>query len=257
MKDMPILFISHGSPLNAILDNAFTKSIRNCTKDIPKPKVILVISAHWETNGVFITSAEKPKQIFDFYGFPKNLYDVKYEPSGDSTCAKDIAENLKQYNVRCTSQRGLDHGAWCILKHMYPNADIPVLQLSLDKSMTEKEHYNLGKALSYLRQKDVLIIASGNVVHNLRVIDMNINAKAYPWAEEFNQWVWTNFENMNHDKLINYLTENDKSKLAAPTSDHYLPLLYISGLQNPQDKITYIFRGIHHSSLSMTCLRIG
>lgn len=254
---MPVLFIGHGSPMNALLDNSFTQAIGKVAENIPKPKAILVISAHFETNGTFITASDAPNQIYDFYGFPKELYDLKYSPTGSKKYAEMVAEELVDSEVKLTEEWGLDHGAWCILKHMYPKADIPVFQMSLNRLGDEKYHYNLGKKLSVLRERGILIIGSGNIVHNLGIMNYDMNSTPFDWASEFDTYVSEAIKCRTHENLISYENLGKSAKLSVPTKEHYLPLLYIAALQEESDEVNFIFKGIQHSSMSMTSIQIG
>ncbi len=256
-KKMPVLFISHGSPMNALLNNSYTEAISKWTENIPKPEAILVISAHWETNGTFITASDAPNQIYDFYGFPKELYNLKYNPTGAKKYAEIAAEELKDDNVMLTEEWGLDHGAWSILTHMYPKADIPVFQMSLNRLGDENYHYNLGKKLSTLREKGILIIASGNIVHNLGKMNYEMNSTPFNWASEFDNYISDAVKNRTHHKLISYEGLGEIAKLSVPTKEHYLPLLYIAALQEQWDKVNFIYSGIQHGSMSMTSIQIG
>ncbi len=256
-KKMPVLFIGHGSPMNALLNNSYTEAIRKSTENIPKPKAILVISAHWETEGTYIAAADAPKQIYDFYGFPEALYNVKYNPTGAKKYAEMVAEELVDFKVSLTENWGIDHGAWCILTHMYPKVDIPVFQISLNSLGDEKYHYDLGKKLSVFREKGILIIGSGDIVHNLGIMNYEINSTPFDWATEFDDYVSESIKNRTHDKLISYESLGKTAKLAVPTKEHYLPLLYIAGLQEQSDEVKFIYKGIQHKSISMTSIQIG
>ena len=256
-KKMPVLFIGHGSPMNAVLDNEYTKAIANSTQNIPRPQAILVISAHWETDGTFITSADSPEQIYDFYGFPEELYNLKYKPTGANKYAQMVVGELKDSNVKLTDKWGLDHGTWAVLTHMYPKADIPVFQMSLNRLGDEEYHYNLGRKLSKLRGKGILIIGSGDIVHNLRIMDYDMNATPFEWATEFDNYICDAVVNRKHDNIISYQKLGKSAELSVPTKEHYLPLLYIAGLQEESDEVSFIYKGIQHSSMSMTSIKIG
>jgi 4,5-DOPA dioxygenase extradiol len=256
-KKMPVLFIGHGSPMNAILNNSYTETISKITKNIPKPEAILMISAHWETNGTFITSADAPNQIYDFYGFPEELYNLKYNPIGAKKYAEMVAEELRDSDVKLTEEGGLDHGAWAILTHMYPKADIPVFQMSLNRQGDEEYHYNLGRKLSKLREKGILIIGSGNIVHNLGIMDYEMDSTPFDWATEFDNYISEALKNRMHDNLIDYKNLGQSAKLSVPTKEHYLPLLCIAALQEDGDEVNFIYKGIQHGSMSMTSVLIG
>jgi len=190
MGKMPVLFLGHGSPMNIILKNSFTESLVQLGRGMPTPKAILVVSAHWQTKGTFITTAKVPDIIYDFYGFPQELYDVTYPCPGASAQMEGFSSVLESAGIGYDNQRGLDHAAWAVLKHMYPKANIPTMELSLDYGKSPQEHYNLAKKLAPLREQGVLIIGSGNIVHNLRVIDWNIDADPYKWAVNFDTIAW-------------------------------------------------------------------
>lgn len=253
---MPVIFLGHGSPMNAIADNNYTKALTSLTADIPKPTSILVISAHWETESTQVTAMEKPKTIHDFYGFPKELYNVQYPANGNPELAKDIVKTLGD-KVSLDHNWGLDHGTWAVLKFLYPAADIPVIQLSLNKNLSLNDHYELGKELKILRNQGVLIVGSGNIVHNLRAVDWNIDAKAHEWAVSFDKWVKELLLNRNFKPLISEFQNTEIGKLSVPTLDHYLPFLYILGASDQSDKLTFDFEGFQNASMSMRCLRFS
>jgi 4,5-DOPA dioxygenase extradiol len=256
-KKMPVLFIGHGSPMNAVLNNSYTEAICKSIEAIPKPEAILVISAHWETKGTYITATDAPKQIYDFYGFPDELYNVKYNPTGSKKYAEMVAKQLVDSNVMLTDKWGLDHGAWSVLTHMYPKADIPVFQMSLNRLGDEKYHYNLGRKLSSLRRKGILIIGSGDIVHNLRIMNNEVDAAPFEWATEFDNYIAEAIVSRKHDNIIAYDRTGESAGLSVPTKEHYLPLLYIAGLQEESDEVKFIYKGIQHSSISMTSIKIG
>jgi 4,5-DOPA dioxygenase extradiol len=252
---MPVLFIGHGSPMNAIEDNEFSKGWKNITKQLPKPKAILCISAHWETNGTQVTLMERPKTIHDFGGFPQALFDVQYPAQGSEWLAQEVQAAVKSSAVRTSDQWGLDHGAWSVLKHMYPAADVPVVQLSLDYTKGPQYHYDLAKELYNLRKKGVLIVSSGNMVHNFQQAkiagDFNTHF-GHDWALEAN----SDFKKLilanDAQPLINYTQHSKAFQLAAPTPDHYLPLLYTIGLFGKKDKVQIFNDAVIGGSFSMT-----
>jgi len=263
-KKTPVLFIGHGSPMNIILDNSFTRSLGALGKHLPKPKAIMVISAHWLTKGTFVGCMEKPKTIYDFYGFPEKLYETTYPCPGASEEASFVTGAVKKATVKCDHGWGLDHGAWAILKHLYPPADIPVFQLSLDYSFNEWDpkplqyHYDLAAGLSELRSRGVLIIGSGNIVHNLGMFDyMNIAAKSFDWAVEFDELVKSNLIRGNHQDLIHYTNMGKTAVLAVPTLDHYLPMIYAIALQEKNEPLLFTYEGFQYGSISMRCFQIG
>lgn len=261
---MPVLFIGHGSPMNIILKNSFTESLVHLGQNLPKPKAIMVISAHWLTNGTYVTCNEKPRMIYDFYGFPRELYQVKYPSPGSPEDASLTSETVRKVQVKCNNDWGLDHASWAVLKHMYPQADIPVFEMSLDYSFNEwhpkmiQHHYDLAVELGKLRRKGVLIIGSGNIVHNLGLIDFhNIDAKPFDWAVEFDEKVKANLLSGNHRDLIDYRNMGRTASLAVPTLDHYLPMIYAIALQEKDDPLRFVYEGFQHGSISMRCFRIG
>ncbi|WP_294189286.1 4,5-DOPA dioxygenase extradiol [uncultured Clostridium sp.] len=256
-EKMPILFLAHGSPMNVVLDNEYTNSLIKLGKELEKPKAIIIISAHWKTKGTYITYSKKPRQIYDFYGFPEEIYNIKYEPEGGEKYAEMVANELKKEDVKLTDEWGLDHAAWGVLKYLYPKADIPTFELSLNGLLTEEQHYNIGKKLVKFREEGILIIGSGDIVHNLRVADYDIYGKPHEWAEAFDDYIVSAVKNYSHNTLINYKALGDISKLAVPTDEHFLPLLYVIGAQEKADKVEVVHRSIQNSSVSMTCLKIG
>jgi 4,5-DOPA dioxygenase extradiol len=261
---MPVLFIGHGSPLNIILDNGFTRSLAALGRHLPKPKAIMVISAHWLTKGTFAGCMKKPKTIYDFQGFPEELYETTYACPGAPEDALLVTRTEMKAAVKCDQGRGLDHGAWAILKHLYPQADIPAFQLSLDYSFNEWDpkplhyHYDLAAGLSELRSRGVLIIGSGNIVHNLGMFDFtNIEAKSFDWAVEFDEQVKSNLISGNHRDLIHYTNMGKTAVLAVPTLDHYLPMIYAIALQEKNEPLTFTYEGFQYGSISMRCFQIG
>ncbi len=263
LMKMPVLFIGHGSPMNIILKNDFTNSLTRLGKELPRPRAIMVISAHWLTSGTQVTCMDKPRTIHDFYGFPDELYEMEYTSSGSPDDAGFVKESVQKARIKCNSDWGLDHASWAILKHMYPEADIPVFEMSLDYSFNEwrpkpmQYHYELASELAELRKKGILIIGSGNIVHNLGLIDFrNIDAEPYEWAVEFDEKVKFNLINKNHKALINY-QKIDGAALAVPTLDHYLPMIYIIALQGKNELLTFVYEGFQYGSVSMRCFRIG
>lgn len=252
---MPVLFTGHGSPMNIIRDNAFTQSLAKLGKETETPTAILVISAHWLTPGKTVVSVNpKPKTIYDFGGFPEALYKEKYEPEGSPIIAHELAQQVHSVKVHEDHEMGLDHGAWSILKHMYPKADIPVFQLSIDYSQPPQYHYQLAQELKSLRNKGVLVIGSGNIVHNLRILDWeHEEGPAMDWAAGFDDFVKKKIDNRDFDALINYTQQGKEALLAVPTNDHYLPMLYILGLMDKDEAIRYTYEGFQHGSISMRC----
>ena len=252
---MPALFIGHGSPMNAIEDNVFSRSWREIVTFLPKPRAILCISAHWETMGAAVTASEWPETIHDFYGFPKALFDVQYPAPGSPELAQQIVDLLHPQFVQLDTGRGLDHGAWSVLQAMYPAADLPVLQLSLDRTRNAPSHYELAKKLQPLREQGVLIVGSGNIVHNLRVFNFN-ETQTYDWAIAFDQTVMNCILQRDHAALCDYSKFGQMAALSIPTAEHYLPLLYALAQQQDGEPLRFFNPGVV-SSISMRSLQIG
>ena len=257
---MPVLFLGHGSPMNAIEENQFVRGFREISKKIPTPNAILCISAHWFTKGTFVTSGEIQKTIHDFYGFPPELFAVQYPAKGNPALAKETIELLSPNPVIETDSWGLDHGAWSVIRHLYPEANIPVIQMSIDYTKSAQYHFELAEKLSKLRDKGILIIGSGNIIHNLRLIDWrNINTvgAGWDWAIEAraktNEWILDG----NYQNLINFEKQGTALQNAVPTPDHYLPLIYTLGLKKKTEEISLFNDELIGGSLSMTSVRIG
>lgn len=256
---MPVLFVGHGNPMNAIEENEFVSGWRNIGKSIPTPNVILCISAHWVTRGTHVTAMEKPVTIHDFGGFPQELFEVQYPAPGSPELAKEIKNLVSKTVVGMDEKWGLDHGCWSVLRHIYPNADIPVVQLSLDYYQDAQYHYELAKELSSLRKKGVLIVGSGNLVHNLRMIawdKFNEPEYAYDWASEALEKMKKQILANDHQSLINYKMQGEAFKLAIPTSEHYLPLIYTLALKEENEKVSFFNDKTVAGSLAMTSLLI-
>ena len=259
-KPLPVLFIGHGSPMNGIENNEFSQQWEKLGKEIPTPRAVLCVSAHWLTRGSFITAMNKPKTIHDFGGFPKELYEVQYPAPGDFEIAVATSELVKSTNVGMDHDWGLDHGTWTVVRHMYPEANIPVLQLSIDYYQPAEFHYKLGQELTELRKKGVLIIGSGNMVHNLQMVawdKMDEPEYGYDWATEMNEIFKKNILAGTHQNLINYQKLDEAALKAIPTPDHYFPLLYTLGLQNNEDQIEIFNDKAVAGSLTMTSVKIG
>ena len=258
-KLMPALFVGHGSPMNGILDNEFSQKWSTLAKKIPKPAAVLVVSAHWYTKGTKVTAMDFPATIHDFGGFPRELFEVQYKAPGNPELAKETSALIKSTSVELDHEWGLDHGAWVIVKHMYPNADIPVLQLSIDYTKPPTYHYQLAQELYELRKKGVLIIGSGNMVHNLRMVawDKINDNYGYDWALELNQKFKSLIESKDHDSLIHYKNLGQAANLAIPSPDHYLPLLYTLGLQGKKDEISFFNDKAVAGSLTMTSVELN
>jgi 4,5-DOPA dioxygenase extradiol len=256
---MPVFFLGHGSPMNAIEENEFVLGFRNIAKEIPKPNAILCISAHWETKGTFVTAMEKPTTIHDFGGFPKALFDVQYPAPGSPDLARETKELITKTKVVLDDKWGLDHGAWSVIKHLYPNADIPVIQMSLDYNQTPQYHYELAQQIKSLREKGVLIIGSGNMVHNLGMVSWNrLNENfGFDWAIEANEKMKKFILNSDHKSLINFRSQGKAFDLAIPTPEHYLPLLYSLALKDEKDNIKLFNDEAVAGALTMTSVKIG
>jgi len=257
---MPVLFLGHGSPMNGIEENEFTKGFKISSKTIPKPNAIICISAHWFTKGTKVTAMELPKTIHDFGGFPQELYEQQYPAKGNPTLARETKQLLHSTPVELDEKWGLDHGTWTVLKHLYPKADVPVIQLSIDYTKDANYHFELAKQLSSLRNKGVLIVGSGNIIHNLGLVDWKNFDKdnyGYDWAIEAQETINNYLVDGNFNPLINYKKQSKAVQLAIPSPDHYLPLIYTLGLQQ-KDKNRQLFNDkLLADSLSMTSLKIG
>ncbi|HZQ93529.1 MAG TPA: 4,5-DOPA dioxygenase extradiol [Candidatus Sulfotelmatobacter sp.] len=252
---MPVLFVGHGSPMNAIENNGFTQALSELGARLPKPQAVCVVSAHWVTQGSRVVASAHPATIHDFYGFPQPLYEVKYPAPGAPAEAEKLAENPV---IVSDQEWGLDHGSWSVLRHMYPQADVPAYQLSLDEGRSLKEHLELGREIKQLRERGVLILGSGNIVHNLRRIDWNDPHGALDWAREFDARVKTAMD--AHDAAS--LAEPQKwgeSLLATahPTLEHYVPLLYCMGSTDERDEVSYPYEGFDFGSISMRAVLFG
>jgi len=257
---MPVLFVGHGSPMNAIEENEFVQGWRNLGNTLPHPKAILCVSAHWETRGTYVTAMPNPKTIHDFGGFPKALYEVEYPAPGSPELANEAKQAITKTTVGLDGKWGLDHGAWSVIRRMYPEADVPVIQMSLNYSQTPQYHYDLAKELSALRNKGVLIIGSGNMVHNLRMVawdKINESEYGFAWAIEANNKFKTLIESGDFKSLIDYANLGREVQLAVPTPDHYLPLLYALALKEENEAVSFFNDKPVMGSLTMTSVRIG
>lgn len=255
---MPVLFIGHGSPMNGIEDNEFSQKWADMGRTMPVPKAVIVVSAHWFTRGTAVTAMNFPKTIHDFGGFPQALFDVEYPAPGSPLLAAETAKLITSTDVVLDHDWGLDHGAWTVLQHMFPKADIPVLQLSIDYTKDPRAHYELAAELDQLRKKGVLIMGSGNMVHNLRMMNWEmINGGGYDWALEINDQFKSLIMNKEHQPLMAYQNLGKAAMLAIPTPEHYLPLLYTLGLQNEQEEVVLFNDKAVGGSLTMTSVRIG
>ncbi len=255
VNHMPVLFVGHGSPMNTLEANRFTHAWRRLGAAVPRPRALLVVSAHWYIGATAVTAMARPRTIHDFYGFPPALFAFDYPAPGAPEIAAEIVETVKPSWVGLDLEWGLDHGTWSILAHMYPSADVPVVQLSINALKPLDYHLELAARLAPLREKGVLVIASGNIVHNLRVIDWNHPDAAFAWAERFDEAV--------HHRLasdpggILSVTEHPDYRLAVPTPEHFVPLLYVAGLSSKEEPPLPVIRGYAMGSLSMTCYAVG
>ncbi|HEX5001662.1 MAG TPA: 4,5-DOPA dioxygenase extradiol [Bacteroidia bacterium] len=252
---MPVFFIGHGSPMNAIEENQFTKGWEHAAAGIPRPKAILCISAHWETRGSFVTAMEHPRTIHDFYGFPDELFRKSYPAPGTPDYATLTIDQVKKTHIEKDFEWGLDHGTWSVLCKMFPLADIPVYQLSLDATKPAKWHYELGKELLALRKKGVLIIGSGNMVHNLRLMRMDV--EGFEWAQEADAKLAALISKNDDEGVINFTASGRAAELAVPTNEHFLPLLYTLGLRGKNEAFNFFNDKLVMGSVSMRSFRIG
>lgn len=254
-KRMPVIFMGHGSPMNAIEDNKFSLAWQKIASTLPEPKAILCVSAHWETENTRVTAMEHPKTIHDFYGFPRELNEITYPAPGSPALANWIVNLLGADKVAPDQKWGLDHGAWSVLARMYPQANIPVLQLSLAQTRDGQTHYDLAKQLLDLRDEGVLILGSGNIVHNLGMVQFA--DIAYDWALDFDKQVKEYIEKREHEPLIHFQQLGRTAALAINSAEHYLPLLYVLGLQQPDETVKFYCEKVWGGSLSMRCVQIG
>ena len=257
---MPVLFVGHGSPMNAIEENEFVAGWRETGKRMPRPSAILCVSAHWQSKGTKVTVMEKPETIHDFGGFPRELYEVQYPAPGSPELAKATKETVRDRVIELDRSWGLDHGAWSVIRRMYPDADVPVVELSLDYQSTPQQHYYLARELAPLRRKGILIIGSGNMVHNLGLVsweNLNTSGYAYDWASEAGEAMKKHIMSGDHSSLINYGSQGSAFRLAIPTPEHFLPLLYTLALQEPDEPVELFNDSPVAGSLTMTSVKIG
>lgn len=252
---MPALFVGHGSPTNAMEDNEFSRSWAAVGRAVPTPIAILCISAHWETAGTCVTAMESPETIHDFDGFPRSLHEMRYPAPGSPSLAQRVRESVRTADVRPTHDWGLDHGAWSVLCRMFPAAEIPVVQLSLDRTKDAAFHYTLGRELRTLRSQGILILGSGNIVHNLGLIRWRDTA--YDWAEEFDEAMKSSILSRDHDTVVRYDRLGRTAQLSVPTTEHFLPLLYVLALREDDDAVGFFTEKVTLGSISMRSLRIG
>ncbi len=252
---MPALFLAHGNPMNALADNAFTRSLSRLAEQLPRPDAILVVSAHWLTRGTRVLTAPTPRTIHDFGGFPEELYQVQYPAPGAPVHAEAVRTLIPE--AVPDSTWGLDHASWAVLRHMWPAADVPVFELSVDIPAHPTVHWKLGRRLAPLRDRGVLVVGSGNIVHSFAGVSWEPDPRPHPWAEEFDVWVADALERRDADALVEYEAAGRIARLAVPTNDHYLPLLYPAAMSFPEDDVTFPFTGIEMASMSMRCVRFG
>lgn len=256
---MPVLFLGHGSPMNAVAENEFVQGFRKISSEMDIPKAIVVISAHWETKGTRVTAMENPRTIHDFGGFPKELYEIQYPAPGFPQLAQEMKTMSKNIDVSLDEKWGLDHGAWTVIRHMYPQANIPVIQLSLDDSKSPRQHFELARQFYELRNKGVLIVGSGNLVHNLRMVHWQKLHEnyGYDWAIEANEKMKQFILAGNYQALVDYSKQGKAFELAIPTPEHFLPLLYSLALQDKKDEVAIFNDEAVAGSLTMTSVKIG
>jgi 4,5-DOPA dioxygenase extradiol len=254
---MPVIFFGHGSPMNTLARNQYTEAWRRLGATASKPKAILAVSAHWFTRGTAVTAMARPKTIHDFGGFPQALFDVQYPAPGDPALAARVCDLLAPTPVQLDQSWGLDHGTWSVLVHAFPDAGIPVVQLSMDATKPARFHYDIGKQLAPLRDEDVLIVGSGNVVHNLMLMRRGEGAPAFDWARRFNEMVRDALASGKHSALIDFERMGEDARLSVPTPEHYLPLLYIAALQAEGETMAFIVDGYEGGSLGMLTAAAG
>jgi len=250
MKLFPALFIGHGSPMNITEVNDYTKHLNKLGNELPRPKAIVVISAHWLTKGTLVTGDKNPLQIYDFYGFPQKLYEIEYKPTGLPLLAEQIIE-IGGGKIQNSLKWGIDHASWSVLIHAFPKADIPVLEISIDLNMPPVYHYEVGRLLQKLREKEILVIGSGNLVHNLYDIDYRTNSEPYEWAVEADDTLKQLIITEDLEGLNSFPQKNKFGHKAVPSPDHYYPMLYVMGMKLPEEKIEFTYEGIQNGSISM------
>ncbi|MBC7391673.1 MAG: 4,5-DOPA dioxygenase extradiol [Opitutaceae bacterium] len=252
---MPAVFIGHGNPMHALNDNTFTQTVSKIGDRFEKPKAVLVISAHWLTKGSYVADSPNPETIHDFGGFPDALFKVQYPAPGAPELAKQIIKNIQ--GTQLDHEWGLDHGAWTVLKHIYPKANIPVFQMSIDYTKPEAYHLELAKQLDFLRNQGVLVMGSGNIVHNLRLLNWQNPETTFDWAKEFDEKVKGHLESGNYNELTNYKSWGKFAQLAVPSNDHYLPMMYVLGLAQPKEELKFLYEGFEMGSISQRCFMIA
>lgn len=258
--EFPMLFLGHGSPMNAIEDNEFVQGFKSVAEKLPVPHAILCVSAHWETRGTRVTAMKQPKTIHDFGGFPQALFDVQYPAPGSPELAEETQKLITSRHIELDHTWGLDHGAWSVIKHLYPKANIPVVQLSLDVNMTPQQHFDLAVELKSLRRKGILIIGSGNMVHNLRMVawdKMNVKNYGFDWAKEASEFFKKSILDRDFKSLVDFRNKSQAINLAIPTPEHYLPLLYTVGMSHDKEQIELFNDDYVAGSLTMTSVKFG
>lgn len=256
-EPMPVLFVGHGSPMNALGESEITRGWKTMVEGIPTPEAILCVSAHWETCGTYVTAMPQPRTLHDFGGFPPELYRVQYPAPGSPSLAAGIGDAIRGARVQPDTGWGLDHGAWSVIRHMYPEATVPVLQLSLDYGMDAAKHYELGRELEYLRGKGILVVGSGNLVHNLRMVDWNRPDGGFDWAEEAADHFRRLIRSGDHAALADYRSLGRSVQLAVPTPEHYWPLMYVLGMKRSRDQVEFFNDQLQMGSVSMLSVRIS
>lgn len=256
-EKLPVLFVGHGSPMNAIEDNEYTRAWTELGKTLPRPAAVLAISAHWYGRGTHVTGMAKPKTIHDYWGFPEELYGERYPAPGSLALAHEVQRLVTSAKVSLDEEWGLDHGTWVVLKRLFPKADVPVIQLSLDYTKPATFHYALGQELASLRQRGILILGSGDIVHNLGLVDFSEGAKPTDWALEFDAKSKALIEAGDHDALIHYEKLGHAAALSIPTPDHYLPLMYTLAAREPGEEAKFFAEGITFGTVSMTSVQFG
>lgn len=258
MNRMPAVFVGHGNPMNALLQNSYTEAWSAIGKALPRPKGVLAVSAHWYVPGTFVTAMERPRTIHDFGGFPGGLYEVSYPAPGDPDLAKRVRTLLAPTAVGLDQQWGFDHGTWCVLRHLFPEADVPVVQLSIDETEPPSFHYELGRRLAPLREEGILILGSGNLVHNLHAYAWGRHqVEPFDWAVRFEKKARQLMLVGDPEPLVAYETLGRDAILSAPTPDHYLPLLYVLGTRGEGERVSFPVEGVDGGSISMLTVQLG
>lgn len=252
---MPALFLAHGNPMNALADTGFTRALGRLAVELPPPEAVLVVSAHWLTDGTHVLSAPAPRTIHDFFGFPPELYTIKYPAPGSPARALEVRDLIP--TAVLDASWGLDHASWTVLRHMWPDADVPVLELSLDVEAPPRAHWDLGSRLAPLRDRGVLVVGSGNIVHSFAGVRWEPDAPPHPWAVEFDAWVADALLRGDERSLVDYDSAGAAAQLSVPTNDHYLPLLYAAAVRTGNDEVSFPYAGIEMASMSMRCVRFG